>query len=152
MVVTIDKDALQEIAKYDGCYCLKTDVPNEIASKERVHERYKQLIQVEAAFREMKGDILNIRPLYLRKAERTKGHVMVVMLGYMILHKLKELWSSIEGTIEEALDSFNNVCILNVEHNKNSFLKLSNPNIECTNLLNLAKIKWPKFIAKGIIV
>ena len=100
----------------------------------------------------MKGDILNIRPLYLRKAERTKGHVVVVMLGYMILHKLKELWSSIDGTIEESLDDFNNICILNVEHNKNNFLKLSNPNAKCSNLLNLAKIKWPQFITKGVIV
>ena len=46
VVATIDKDALQVAFKYDGCYCLKTDLPNELANKERVHKRYKQLIQV----------------------------------------------------------------------------------------------------------
>jgi len=152
IIVTTDKEAMQAASKHDGCYCLKTDLPNELANKERVHERYKQLIQVESAFREMKGDILNIRPLYLRKAQRTKGHVVVVMLGYMILHKIKESWSNIKETIEEALDTFSNLCVLRVEHNKQRFLKLPNPNLECENLLNLAKIKWPKFITKGVIV
>ena len=131
---------------------LKTDLPDDIASKEKVHERYKQLTQVESAFREMKGDILNIRPLYLRKAERTKGHVVVVMLGYMILHKLNKLWSPVKETIEESLDALTNLCILKVESNENSILKLPTPNEECKNLLNLAKIKWPKFIIGGAIV
>ena len=149
---SINEEELKLSSKYDGCYCLKTDLPDDVISKEKVHERYKQLTQVESAFREMKGDILNIRPLYLRKAERTKGHVVVVMLGYMILHKLNKLWSSTKETIEESLDSLTNLCILKVESNESSILKLPTPNEECKNLLNLAKIKWPKFIIGGAIV
>ena len=150
--LSINEEELKLASKYDGCYCLKTDLPDDVISKEKVHERYKQLTHVESAFREMKGDILNIRPLYLRKAERTKGHVVVVMLGYMILHKLNKLWSSTKETIEESLDSLTNLCILKVESNESSILKLPTPNEECKNLLNLAKIKWPKFIIGGAIV
>ena len=36
--------------------------------------------------------------------------------------------------------------------NESSILKLPTPNEECKNLLNLAKIKWPKFIIGGAIV
>ena len=39
--------AWKEVAKLDGCYCLKTDVAQEQASKEIVHDRYKDLSQVE---------------------------------------------------------------------------------------------------------
>lgn len=35
--------ALAEQARLDGFYVLKTDLPATIASKERVHERYKDL-------------------------------------------------------------------------------------------------------------
>ena len=149
---SINEEELELASKYDGCYCLKTDLPDDVANKEKIHERYKQLTQVESAFREMKGDILNIRPLYLRKAERTKGHIVVVMLGYMILHKINNLWSSVKETMEESLDVLTNLCVLKVESNESSILKLPTPNEECKNLLNLAKIKWPKFIIGGAIV
>ena len=149
---SINEEELELVSKYDGCYCLKTDLPEDVANKEKIHKRYKQLTQVESAFREMKGDILNIRPLYLRKAERTKGHVVVVMLGYMILHKINNLWSSVKETMEESLDALTNLCVLKVESKESSILKLPTPNEECKNLLNLAKIKWPKFIIGGAIV
>lgn len=38
-----DDDALAEEGKLDGCYVLKTDLDREIASKETVHDRYKDL-------------------------------------------------------------------------------------------------------------
>ena len=44
------------------------------------------------------------------------------------------------------------LCALKVESNESSILKLPTPNEECKNLLNLAKIKWPKFIIGGAIV
>src|SRR5918997_5157738 len=39
--VAKDPQALREIAKLDGCYVLKTDLSREVASKETVHDRYK---------------------------------------------------------------------------------------------------------------
>ena len=36
-------DAWAEAEKLDGCYCLKTDVLPEQASKETIHDRYKDL-------------------------------------------------------------------------------------------------------------
>ena len=43
---TIDEEALAEEAKLDGCYVLKTDLSREAASKQVVHDRYKDLAKV----------------------------------------------------------------------------------------------------------
>ncbi len=57
----------------DGCYVLKTDVPIEELDKEKVHDRYKDLAKVESAFRMMKTGLEELRPVYVRKAKRTRG-------------------------------------------------------------------------------
>ena len=49
-----------------------------------MHARYKDLAKVESAFRTIKTGMLGIRPVYVRKESRTRGHVVVTMLGYMI--------------------------------------------------------------------
>ena len=49
--VQIDESARNEQAKLDGCYVLKTDRSAAQASKELVHDRYKDLTLVEQAFR-----------------------------------------------------------------------------------------------------
>jgi transposase len=81
--VAKDPRALGEIAKLDGCYVLKTDLAREAASKETVHERYKDLALVEWAFRESKTVHLEMRPIYVRRESRTRGHAFVVMLAYV---------------------------------------------------------------------
>ena len=57
------------------------------------------------------------------------------MLGYMILHKINNLWSSVKETMEESLDALTNLCVLKIESNESSILKLPTPNEECKNLL-----------------
>ena len=82
----IDKTELEELEKLDGCYVIKTDVPKDIADKEIVHDRYKDLSKVEWAFRTFKTAFEELRPIFVRKEKRTKGHVFICMLGYIILH------------------------------------------------------------------
>jgi hypothetical protein len=51
--ITIEKDAdaLTKASRLDGCYVLKTDFSPTVASKDIVHDRYKDLALVEWAFR-----------------------------------------------------------------------------------------------------
>ena len=58
-----DEDALAEATKLDGCYCLKTDLDSQAATKELVHDRYKSLAEVEWAFRTCKTSHLEVRPV-----------------------------------------------------------------------------------------
>ena len=91
LALSIDEKALEEVKRLDGCYVLKTDVPKEMSPKEEIHERYKDLEQVESAFRTCKTVSLELRPLHVRLSSSTRGHVFVVMLAYMIVQELNKL-------------------------------------------------------------
>jgi hypothetical protein len=71
LVLSKNTDQLQPIEQLDGCYILKTDLSPTAASKELIHERYKDLALVEWAFRTSKTVQLEMRPLYVRLASRT---------------------------------------------------------------------------------
>ncbi len=100
----VDSKQLKEQQKFDGCYAIKTDLTQEEMDTDTVHARYKDLAQVEQAFRTMKNIGENIRPVFVRKKESTIGHIFVVMLGYMIMKymqdKLKHLPYTMKGVIE----------------------------------------------------
>ena len=108
--IEVDEEYLVEIAELDGCYVLKTDLPAEAASTKRVHERYKDLSMVENAFRTMKTSHLEVRTVFVRNAERTRAHVLVVMLAYLIVRELKKAWVDFDLTVEEGLDLLKNLC------------------------------------------
>jgi len=110
LYIEIDKDALAIESRFDGCYVLKTDLPLEKASKEIIHDRYKDLGQVEDAFRTMKTAHLEVRPIHLRLAERTRAHVFVVMLAYMLTKELKKCWKDLNITVEEGIAALSRVC------------------------------------------
>ncbi len=108
--ITIDKEAQKETEKLDGCYVVKTDVPKNVIDAQTIHDRYKDLAKVEFAFRTMKTTLEKIRPVYVRKEERTKGHVFIAMLAYMIVKYLTDKCASLNYTREfiiESLDKIN---------------------------------------------
>jgi transposase len=53
-----------------------------------VDARYRDLQKVERNFRTVKTAFLEIRPIFLRKAERTKAHVFVAMLALKITRRV----------------------------------------------------------------
>ena len=101
--VTKDNEHLAEISRLDGCYVIKTDLPRASASKETVHQRYKDLTQVEGAFRTMKTALLEMRGIFVRKETRTRAHVFIVMLAYLLADALKTAWQDLDITIAEGL-------------------------------------------------
>jgi len=54
-----------------------------------VREKYKELQNVEHAFRDMKTDKLNIRPIFHVNEAQTRGHVFVCMFSYAIVKELE---------------------------------------------------------------
>lgn len=77
----IDQDAMTEQALLDGCYTLETNVSADLLDTVTVDARYRDLQQVERNFRTLKTGFLEVRPIFLRKAERTKAHVLIAMLA-----------------------------------------------------------------------
>jgi hypothetical protein len=109
--LAIDQLALGEQQKLDGCYVLKTDLSRDLADAETVHSRYKDLALVEWAFRTSKTVQLEMRPIHVRLASRTRGHALVVMLAYMIVRELASRWRDIDATVQEGIDELKTLCV-----------------------------------------
>ncbi len=101
IAIEINLEEKKKNAQFDGCYVIKTDLSQDVAETEKIHSRYKDLAYVERAFRTMKTVLLEMKAIYVRKADRTRAHVFVVMLAYLLVHKLQQLWRDVELTVEE---------------------------------------------------
>lgn len=143
--LTVNQPALEEASRLDGCYVIKTDLPESAASKQVVHDRYKDLAVVEQAFRTCKTEHLEARPIHVRTAEHTRGHVLVVMLAYLIRRELSRAWISLDRTVEEGLHQLQTVCSteLRVEGG-GSCLRIPTPTAGCRALLNALDIHLPQ--------
>jgi len=148
------QEAWEESAKLDGCYCLKTDLMIETASKEVIHDRYKDLSLVEWAFRTSKTVHLEARPFYVRLAARTRGHLFVVMLGYLLVQELSRCWRSLDITVEEGLDELKTLCTTQVVVKGKSLLhNVPQPRDTVAQLLGAAQVDMPRRIAsRGVQV
>ena len=110
--LSMDKSALAEEQKLDGCYVLKTDLTPAQADAKNVHARYKDLALVEWAFRTSKTVQLEMRPVHVRLASRTRGHALVIMLAYRLVQELARRWQSIDATVPEGLDKLKTLCMM----------------------------------------
>ena len=71
-----------------------------------IHSRYKDLADVEWAFRTMKSDTIELRPVLVRKQPRTRAHVFIAMLSYIIEKHLREKWKLLLLDVLTDTDSF----------------------------------------------
>jgi transposase len=105
VVCTIDEDAKAGDALLDGCYILETDVPKGLMDAETVDGRYRDLQKVERNFRTVKTTFLEIRPIFVRKADRTKAHVFVAMLALKVTRQFEDGLRKAFGTVGEDADA-----------------------------------------------
>jgi hypothetical protein len=78
-----DPERIKDEAALDGIYVIRTTVPKEGMSAEAAVEAYKNLSQVERAFRSAKTD-LDVRPLHHHTEPRVRAHVFLCMLAYYV--------------------------------------------------------------------
>lgn len=154
ITLIIDRENLLDESKLDGCYAIKTDLSKEIATKETVHTRYKDLTHVEMAFRTSKTVELEMRPINVRLASRTRGHVFVVMLAYKIVQELSKRWREIDITVEEGIKELTTLCAIEIEMNEcGNTNQIPKPRESIKKLLKAAKVRLPATLpSRGIIV
>lgn len=80
------KDKLRETELRDGHYLLRSNLVGEDPAV--LWERYIQLTQVEAAFKNMKSE-LGVRPIFHQLQRRAEAHIFVAFLSYCLLVTLK---------------------------------------------------------------
>jgi transposase len=144
LTLQIDKEALEEESLLDGCYVIKTDLPKITADKQTVHDRYKDLALVEKAFRNCKTVFLEVRPVFVRTEKSTRGHVLTVMLGYMIIRRLQQAWQEFDLTAEEGLKQLSTLCSMEMKiKGQGSCLKIPRPREQSRKLLEALEVRMP---------
>lgn len=143
--LVVDDAKLAEVSRLDGCYVIKTDLPREAADTETVHDRYKDLAEVERAFRTSKMAHLEVRPVYVRKEENTRGHVLVVMLAYLVARALRRAWADLDVTVEEGLEQLKTLCSMEIRTNKGgTCLRIPQPRAASRALLAALDLNLPE--------
>lgn len=82
--VTINQDNIEHESRFDGKWVLKT---NTGLSADQVAIKYKELWQVEQAFRDIKS-ILETRPVFHQRDETIRGHVFCSFLALILRKEL----------------------------------------------------------------
>jgi transposase len=112
--ISMNIDKIEEDKKWDG---LKGYITNTLLGKDEIIENYKNLWQIEKAFRIAKTD-LKIRPIYHRVKRRIEAHICIAFVAYKIYkeleRQLKEKQSSLSP--EKAIDIAKTIFAIKVRH------------------------------------
>ncbi len=147
LLLEFDEDEIAEAGDLDGCYAIKTDLVDvhEVDAQE-VHDRYMELTEVEWAFRTMKTVLLEMRGIFVRKEGRTRAHVFIIMLAYLIAFELRRLWQGQEATVEEGLRDLAELCATEVIVGSASAQTIPEPRDSGKALLEAAGVSLPDAI------
>jgi transposase len=141
----------QEEKTLDGKYVIESTVVKEDMNTKQVREKYKELQNVEHAFRDMKTDKLNIRPIFHINEEQTRGHVFTCMFSYAVVKELETViypWlktynkkNNCKLSYHDITDELNNIKVseLEIGHNIKKIMipKLNEIQSEMIKLFNL---------------
>jgi hypothetical protein len=83
---SLRKDKLRKVRRREGRYLLRTNLQGRDPGQ--MWEFYTQLVQVEEAFKHLKGD-LAIRPIFHQKEDRIEAHIFVAFMAYTLYVTLR---------------------------------------------------------------
>jgi transposase len=79
-------------AALDGIYVVRTSVKKQVMNTEQTVLGYKQLANVERAFRCLKSVDLMVRPIRHHRERRVRAHIFLCMLAYYVEWHMIEAW------------------------------------------------------------
>ena len=101
LTVERKQDQIDDEARLDGIYVIRTPVPADDLDAAGAVTAYKNLKHVERDFRHIKSDDLDLRPVFHRLEKRVKGHVLICMLAAYLTWHLRQAWAPLTYTDEE---------------------------------------------------
>lgn len=153
ITVEIDETGKQKATELSGCYVIETDVLKDRMDAQTAHDRYKDLAQVEQDIRTLKTGLLEVRPVFVRKERRTRGHVFVCMLALKLSRELQgrlaAAFATTESdpytvTLKDALAALSRLCLLTYQiDGKYSVTRLPKPDEEQKRILEALKVHLP---------
>jgi hypothetical protein len=101
-LLRIDRAAVAADAHLDGKFLLRTSDPT--LSAEDVATGYKQLLEVEQGWRDMKTT-LDLRPVHHRKEQRIRAHVLLCWLSLLLIRLAEQAagdtWRNLRNELEK---------------------------------------------------
>lgn len=112
--INIDQQKIIEDQSWDG---LKGYLTNSKLIDDEVLENYKELWQIEKAFRIAKTD-LEIRPIYHRKQRRIEAHICIAFVAYKVYKELERQLKQKEAKLspEKAIDIAKTIYAVKIVH------------------------------------
>lgn len=143
----LDRDKLRQVRRREGRYLLRTNLTESDPAK--LWQFYLQLVQVEAAFRTLKGD-LAIRPIFHQQPSRIEAHLFIAFLAYCVHVTLgRQLNALAPGLTPRAvLEKFAAVQMIDVyvpttDGRELSLTRYTQPEPELKLLLNKLRLTLP---------
>jgi len=108
-----DRPRLRIVRRREGRYLLRSNLTGR--TPVALWTFYMQLVQVEEAFKNLKGD-LRVRPVHHQKVERIEAHILVAFLAYTLHVCLRQRLRAVAGglTPRAVLEKFSAVQMVDV--------------------------------------
>jgi transposase len=147
------EEAMARAPELAGCYVVTTDVPRVDLSTQQVHDSYVSLQKVERDFRTLKTGLLEVRPVWVRKESRTRGHVFCGMLALKVSREMERRLHVAFGptetrpdaiTLPDALLALTRLCLLHYPlDEKTTVAKLPQPDTRQREILQALGVTLP---------
>ena len=123
---TLNTEKIEQQARWYGIHGVITNHSSEEMNSNEILARYKNLWQIEAAFRVNKHD-LRMRPIYHWTPKRIKAHVLICYMAYALVavvkYNLKEKGINLSvGKIRQELKDLQETLILDTDTKKRFIL------------------------------
>ena len=143
----LDRHKLAQVRRREGRYLLRTNLTETDPAK--LWQFYLQLVEVEAAFKTLKGD-LAIRPVFHQLERRVEAHIFIAFLAYCLHVTLgQQLKALAPGlTPRSVLEKFATIQMIDVyvpttDGRELSLTRYTQPEPELKLLLDTLKLALP---------
>jgi len=110
----LDRSKLRHARRREGSYLLRSNIGG--GAPDALWRMYLQLVEIEQAFKELKGD-LSIRPIHHQRDERIEAHIFIAFQAYCLQVTLKQRLKALAPglTPRAVLEKFSSMQMIDVE-------------------------------------
>jgi len=151
-IIDFKAEKYQQAKQLSGKYVVCTGITKEQMDKGEVRQQYKNLQNVEHAFRDFKSDNIQLRPVFHRNQAQTRGHVLLSMFSYAIIKEMEnkifpflKSWnkkSNSKLSFSDIIEELKDIKLVELSLGKNvDSLKITELNEMQTEVLDLFQMK-----------
>jgi hypothetical protein len=145
--LSLDRHKLRQARRREGRYLLRTSLVGDDPA--RLWSYYLQLVRIEEAFRNLKGD-LAIRPVFHQLETRVEAHIFIAFIAYCLHATLARRLAALAPglTPRSVLEKFAALQLIDIEipttdGREIKLTRRSEPEVELNLLLDKLKLQLP---------